>query len=334
MDTRGHLFFRKVAAAWVVGASACLFVFPGESRAQGYPNRPIRMVVAHAPGGLADNLTRITALALSQRLGVPINVENKPGGSFIIGTEAVVRAAPDGYTLLFSGFAGMNILPLPSSVKLPYDPEKDLLPVTTVATTDPAIVVPTRLGINSMNQFIARARSQPGKMTFASSGLGSVQHLSGEMFRLRTGIDILHVPYKGSQAGMTDAIAGRIDMVFSSVSSALPHMQAGTMKVLAVVGKTRSEFVTDVPTMVELGYPDMALGSWWGLLAPAGTPQEIAHKLAREMGAAAALPDYARRVENADSQVRIEPLAEFAKAITTDRRLWHSVAKEANIKLE
>ena len=256
------------------------FMHASPVQAQGYPNRAIRLVVPVAAGGLADTMARLTSEFLGERLKVPVTVENKAGGGYIIGTETVVRAPADGYTLLHTTPGGLDIMPSPA--KLPYDPDKDLIPIAKLASAPAVIAVPTRLNINSVAEFIALAKAQPGKLTFASSGIANVTHFAGELFRLRTGISMLHVPYKGSAAGISDAIAGRIDMVFVGTTNIVSHMNAGTMRPIAIMTRKRASNLPNVPTTPELGYTDMIVDSWLAVFAPAGTPQDIVRKLAKE----------------------------------------------------
>ncbi len=300
--------------------------------AQNFPSRPIRVIVAQASGGAGDVQARLTSAALSERLGVPLVIENKPGGAFIIGTEFVVRAAPDGYTLLHSTLQGLNIFPSPD--KLPYDPERDLVPISMAAATDAGFAATSKLGVRNLKEFVALAKSLPGKLTFGSSGPGSSTHFAGELLRLRTGIDILHVPFKGGVASLNETLAGRIDLAITGSMHMLTHSKSGLLVPLAATSRKRSTVLPDLPTMLELGYPDVVIYFWYGLFAPAGTPQPIIAKLAMEIAGAAGSPKFAEQVNKIGHEVRIEGPEEFARTIASDRRLWRGVAKDANIRFE
>lgn len=306
---------------------------PAAVFAQEYPaGKPIKLINTSAPGGVGDLSSRATAAGLSQRLGVPVSVDNRPGGAYIIGVDAVVRANPDGYTLLHNHLGGLDIMPAPE--KLPYVPDRDLVPVAMVADATQAVVVPTRLNVDSVREFVALAKARPGKLTYASSGHGTVAHFGGELFRLRTGIDLLHVPYKSSTAGVAEAVAGRIDMVVAAYASAVPQLKAGSVRIIAFLGQKRSPVMPDVPTMVELGYPDVLAGSWLGVFAPARTPAAIVRRLARELGEMATSPEYIQQLGRLGLESRVELLEDFARSMKTERALWHAVARDANIKFE
>ncbi len=323
---------RQVLPAITAFASVALALAAAQVQAQAWPSRPIRMIVAQAPGGSGDLMARVTASNLSERLGVPVVVENKPGGAFIIGTEAVARAAPDGYTLLHTSMQGLGIFP--TAEKLPYDPDRDLQPIAMVAFVDSLIAISSKLGAKNLKEFIAIAKARPGQLTYGSSGPGSVSHFNLELFRLRTGVDALHVPFKGGMAALAETVAGRIDVALTGTLGVSQHIASGAIVPLASLGKKRSRILPDIPTMVELGYPDALGGTWYGVIAPAGMPQPVVRRLAREIGDAAASPKFAEQTAKVGQEIRIELLDEFARTIAAERRLWHAVAKEANIKLE
>jgi tripartite-type tricarboxylate transporter receptor subunit TctC len=298
---------------------------------QTYPNRPIRLITAQAAGGSGDTVTRLTGSFLSERLGNPVVVENKPGGAFIIGVDAVAKAAPDGYTLLSTNLNGIDILPSPE--KLPYNAEKDFVAVAMVAMADAMIVISPKLGIKTLKELIALAKANPGKMTFASSGPASVTGFDGELFKLRTGMDILHVPFKGGAQYLTEVTAGRIDIGISGAVAA-PHVRSGNVIALMLLGPKRVSILPEVPTGIELGYPDLVGGSWYGVLAPTGTPQAIVQRLAKELEEVSKNPKFAEAHTRLGNYVRYEGSEQFAKTIAAERKFKKAIAKEANIKFE
>jgi tripartite-type tricarboxylate transporter receptor subunit TctC len=309
-------------AAWAVTANA-----------QAYPDRPIRMISNGNPGGVIDTMAQIAAKNLSPRLGVPIAVDSRGGGAGIIGTQAVVNASPDGYTLLFSGVDGIDILPTPIK-QLPYDPDKDLIPLAQITQVDVVLAVGAQVQANTVQELVALAKANPGKLTFASTGMGSMNHMAGELLKLRAGIDMLHVPYKGSNPAVMDALGGRVDIVFTGVATAVGHVKTGSLKVLAVAGPRRSSLLPDVPTMIESGYPGFLAGSWFGLFAPAGTPAPIVERLASELEKMANSPEYLANVSSIGSEKNILLKDDFARSIAAERARWHDIARQANIKFD
>ena len=316
-------------AVWAGAFGAFLFATHMVAQAQDYPNKPIRLVTAAAAGGSGDTVTRITGNALSEVLGVTVVVENKPGGAFIIGVDSVAKAAPDGYTLLNSNLNGLDILPSPE--KLPYNPEKDLVPVAMVAMADALIVISSKLGPKNLKELIALAKANPGKLTFASSGPASVTGFDGELFKLRTGMDILHVPFKGGAQYLTEVMGGRIDIGISG-AIAWPHIKAGNLLPIMLMGPRRIPLMPDVPTGPELGFPDLVGGSWYGVMAPAGVPQPIIQKLAKALEEATKSSKFAEAHARQGNYVRYEGPEQFAKLIAEERKFKRAVAKEANIK--
>ena len=301
------------------------------AQAQTYPNRPIKLITAAAAGGSGDTVTRVTANALGERLGATVVVENRPGGAFIIGVDAVAKAAPDGYTLLSTNLNGLDILPSPD--KLPYNPEKDLVPVAMVAMADTLIAISPQLGVKTLKELIALAKSKPGKLTFGTSGPASVTGFDGEFFKLRTGMDLLHVPFKGGASYLTETVAGRIDIAITG-AVAYPQIKAGNVVAIVLLGPKRLALMPDVPTGLELGYPDLLGGSWYGVMVPAGTPQPVIQKLAKELEEATKSPKFAEAHARLGNYVRYEGPEQFARIIAEERKFKRAVAKEAGIKFE
>ncbi|MVW73532.1 tripartite tricarboxylate transporter substrate binding protein [Bordetella sp. 15P40C-2] len=271
-----HSVMRKFARV-VVMAVAGMTVGSVAQAQEKYPTRPITLVVGYAAGGATDIVARLVAKSLSDTLSQPVVVENRPGANSNIGAEAVARAKPDGYTLYVGSIA--NTINRTLYEKLNYDIKKDFTPVALLATIPNVLVVHPKLPINSVKEYIAYAKQHPGKLTCASSGSGSSIHLSCEIFKLETGTDILHVPYRGSGPAVADLLGGQVDSMFDNLPSSLPQVQAGKLRVLGVTSLERVPFVPDVPTLAESGLPGFSVQSWFAVMAPAGTPANIVETL-------------------------------------------------------
>lgn len=313
-------------------ASAAMVIACQSVSAQGYPSKPIRMFAPTSAGGMLDTAARVTATALGQRLGVTVAVDNKPGAGGVIGTEAAVRAAPDGYTLLFSASEGLGILP--RAEKLPYNATTDLIPIVKLTEAFSIFAAGANVPANNIREFIALAKAKPGKLTFASTGVGTTNHMNGELLKARAGIDIVHIPYKGSAAAaIPDTLSGRVDVMLTGVALVTAHVSKGTLKVLAISAPTRSALLPDVPTMIESGFPNFVVGSFFGVLAPAGTPQDIIRKLAKELSEIASSDEFVAHMGKFGFVKSISVLEDFGRQITEETRLWQTLAKEQNIKL-
>ena len=324
-------FAMKSILTRLLGATLAYAVLTAAAQTP-YPGRPVRMIANGSPGGVIDTMARVTAASLSPRLGQSVVVENLPGAAGIIGTQAVVRAAPDGYTLLFSGVDGFDILP--SLVKkMPYDPARDLIPIAKLTQVDVVLAVNARLPVSSVRELVALAKQKPGALKFASTGLGTMNHMAGELIKLRAGIDMLHVPYKGSGPAIADAVGGQVDIVFTGVATAIGHVKGGTLKVLAVLGRNRSSLMPEVPTMIESGYPDVVAGSWFGVFAPTGTSPDIVQKLATELTAVTQAPAFTQQLATLGSERVVELGPQFGQSIAADRKLWQGIAQQAGIQL-
>jgi tripartite-type tricarboxylate transporter receptor subunit TctC len=290
----------------------CLFT--SAACAQGYPDRQVRMLVGFPPGGAPDLTARVVAQALSETWGKPVVVEAVTGAAGNIAAGHAAKAASDGYTLLMSGDAAMTTN-VSLYEKLPYDPLKDFSPITLVTIAPNVMMVHPSLTARSINELVALAKAQPGKLTYASSGSGTSQHLAGELFRHRAGVDIVHVPYKAAASMTQDLLAGRVDMVFANFVIAQPLLKEGKMRGLAVSSLKRASAAPDVPTMSELGFPDFEAVAWFGLLAPAGTPQPVIRKVHQDTVAALALPAVRSRLINVGLEVVGSTPQEFANRI-------------------
>ncbi len=258
----------------------------GSALAQAWPSKPVRIVVGFPPGASADVAARLVAAKMSETLGQQVLIENKPGAGSNIATEAVVRAPADGYTLLLGTIA--NTINASLSKNLSFDFGKDLAPVTSLASLPNLLVVNPSLGVATVQELVAAAKRKPGDILYGSSGNGTGPHLSGELFNLMAGVKLTHVPYKGSPQAMTDLLGGRVQAMFAPASTALPHIKAGTLKVLAVSSAKRTGSSPELPTIAESGLPGFETSVWFGLLAPAGTPKDVIERLNREANRALA----------------------------------------------
>ena len=318
----------------LVGALISLvLVAGGAATAQTYPDKPIRILVGFAAGGPADITARLIGDRLSEAWGKPVIVENVTGAAGNVATDRVAKAAPDGYTLLAA--ASATIVTNPSLYqKLPFDPVKDLAPVTQAAYTPNLLVVPSGMPVKSVAELVAYAKANPGKLSFGSAGVGTSQHLAGELFKTMAGIDMQHVPYRGIAAVMPDLIAGRISLAFGNISAVLQLVREGKLRALAVTSSRRYSSVPDLPTMIEAGFPGFDSTAWFGLMTPAGTPQPIIDRLHQETVRILGLPDVRKRFDDLGIAVIANTPAEFAAVIAAETPQWAKVIKDAGIKAE
>jgi tripartite-type tricarboxylate transporter receptor subunit TctC len=319
------------ATKTVVGFLAALLSL-GAAAAQTYPEKPIRILVGFAAGGPADISARVIGDRLTEAWGQPVVVENVTGAAGNLATDRVAKAAPDGYTLLLA--ASATIVTNPSLYqKLTFDPVKDLAPITQICFTPNILAVPTDVPATSVRELVAFVRAHPGALTYGSAGVGTSQHLAGELFKTMAGIDIQHVPYRGIAAVMPDLLGGRLTMAFGNISAILPLMREGKLRALAVSSPRRSASVPELPTMIEAGFPGFDSTAWFALMAPAGTPAPIIEKLHRETGRILALPDVRKRFEDLGMEVVANTPAEFAAVIAAETPQWAKVIRDAGIKL-
>jgi tripartite-type tricarboxylate transporter receptor subunit TctC len=303
------------------------------AQAQQYPSRPIRIISPFPPGGFSDLACRAVALGLQQELGGTVLVENKPGAGGLVATEFVVNAPADGYTLLMASNTGLAILPhLVTGLK--YDLVKDFAPVSVASHAANILVTRPGLEVRSVKELIALAKSKPGALNFGSSGIGTPQHMIGEMFKSSAGVNIVHVPYKGTMAGLNDIMAGRVDIMFSDLPSAAGLVKSGKLQTLAVSTQARTPFLPEVPTIAESGLPGFAASTWVGIVARAGTSPEIIQRLSRAMVTSLQKPDVRGGLVNIGAEPGGTTPEQFAKLIADDGERWGRIIRAANIKLE
>jgi tripartite-type tricarboxylate transporter receptor subunit TctC len=303
------------------------------AQAQSYPNKPIRLVCPFPPGGAVDIASRAVAQALAQQLGQPVTVDNRPGAGGNIGAEIVAKSPADGYTLLM---ATSNILAINPALysKVPFDSLKDFAPVSIVVSLNNVLVLNPGVKANSVKELIALIKSQPGKMTYASSGNGTSIHLSGELFKSMTGADMLHIPYKGSAPAVTDLLAGQVNMMFDNIPSSLPHIKAGKLHALAVTGSKRSALLPDLPTIAEAAIPGYESYVWFGVMAPAATPADVIQRLNAELKKAATMPEFRDRLTAQGYDVQSSTPGEMSDSIKVEMAKWGKIVKASGAKVD
>jgi tripartite-type tricarboxylate transporter receptor subunit TctC len=298
-----------------------------------YPSRGITIIVPFTAGGATDILARLVGQKLGEKFDKSVVVENRPGAGGNIGTALVAKSAPDGYTLVMATI-GTHAINSSLYKNMPYDAVRDFTPLTRVAMVPNVLVVNKDAPFNTVQELIAYGKANPGKLTFGSSGNGTTLHLSGELFKLRTGVPITHIPYKGSTPAIADLLGGQISMVFDNMPSVLPHIKGGRLKALAVTSSTRNAQLPNVPTIEESGVPNYEVWSWFGLLAPAGTPDAVIDRLNREIVAIIRQPDVNARIVEMGSVPTPETSAEFGAFIRAETDKWARVVKEAGVAID
>ena len=303
------------------------------SQAPAYPTRPIRLVVPFPPGGATDILARDVAQKLTEAWGQSVVVDNRPGAGGNIGAELVAKAAPDGYTLLM-GTVGTHAINASLYAKMPYDHIRDFAPVILVASVPNVLEVNPALPVNSVAELIAYAKANPGKLNFASSGNGTSIHLSGELFKVMAGVQMTHVPYKGSAPAVADLISGQVQLMFDNLPPSLPQIKAGKLRALAVTSSARAPALPDVPTVAEAGLPGFEASSWFGVLAPAGTPPAIVARLNAEIAKWLATPEAKERLSKQGADAAGGSPEDFVKHIAAETAKWSKVVKDSGAKID
>ncbi len=318
-----RLFSLLAAAAMLLASSA---------QAQTYPNRPLRIIVPAAAGGTIDILARVFSVRLSAGLGQPVVVENRAGAGTNIGMEAVARSAPDGYTLLMGG---VTIATNPALyAKLAFDPAKDLVPVSLVVSSGNVLAVNPELPVNSVKELVEYARAHPGELNFGSPSSGSTPHLAGELFGALTGVKMVHVPYKGAAAGLSDLIAGRVQLSFDNIPPAMPHVRGGKLRALAVTSARRSALLPEIPTMIEAGIAGFDVSAWFGLLAPAGTPREAIQRVQAETAKALQAGEMRERLNQLGFEVVGGTPEAFGALIQSETARWAKIIRASGAKAD
>jgi tripartite-type tricarboxylate transporter receptor subunit TctC len=299
---------------------------------QAYPSKPIKIVVPYPPGGFNDTLGRTLAAKFTEAWGQPAVVENKPGANTVIGVDYVAKSVPDGYTLLIVAFP---FAVTPSLLRnMPYDTVRDFAPVILAATSPNALVVNPTLPVKSVGELIALAKAKPGSLSYASTGNGSSNHISMELFKSLAGVDIVHIPYKGSGPAVTDLLGGQVHLMFDNAPNVMPQVKAGKLRALGMSGAKRSSIAPDIPTIAESGVPGYEVAVWFGLVAPAGTPRDIVMKLNGEVLKILAMADVRERFQSQG----VEPVGstpeQFGEHIKSQMAKWGKVVRDAGVKAE
>ncbi|HVL55299.1 MAG TPA: tripartite tricarboxylate transporter substrate binding protein, partial [Burkholderiaceae bacterium] len=318
-------------AAATLAAAASLA--PSVAAAQAWPSKPLRMVVPFTAGGSTDTVARIIAERLGPRLGQPVIVENKAGAGGAVGSDHVAKSAPDGYTMLVGTSSTMAIAPHVYT-KLPYEPTRDFAPITLLGTADIMIVVNASLPIKTVEDLLKHAKANPGKLTFASGGNGSISHLLGEYFKSMAKVDLLHVPYRGDAQMVVDLLGGQVDMAFGTAVAFLPHVKTGKVTALAVTNPKRSTTQGHLPTVSEAGVPGYEAVQWFGIAAPSGTPQPIIQRLNDEIRAILQIPEVRQRFGELGFDVVGNTPDEFREFLKAENAKWKRVAEISGTKLD
>ena len=316
----------------LTGLAALILAVPTFAQ-ETYPSRPIRLVVPYAPGGVSDITGRIVAQKMTELLGQPMVVENRAGAGGMLGTGVVAKSPPDGYTIVLSSLSAYAIGP--KMVKQPpYDPVADFTPIAAVALSPTILTINTALPFQSLKELIAYGKANPGKLSYGSSGIGSVAHISAEMLRASTGIELVHIPYKSAALAYPDMISGNVSMVFDALPSAIQHIKSGKARPLAMMSDRRASLVPEVPTFAEAGYPEATLRLWVGLHGPAGLPAPIVQKLNETAARAVAAPDVRERFTAVGADAYSIPAREFADLVRADVERLGKMMASAGIKGE
>jgi tripartite-type tricarboxylate transporter receptor subunit TctC len=317
----------------VVLAFAIAALLPAAAWAQSFPNKPIKLILPFAAGGAADLFGRSLASGLGAELGQQIVVETRPGAGGLTGVDAVAKSAPDGYTICLAGAAALSAIPFMVS-KMPFDWQKDLALLTLVVRVPEVLTVHPSLGVNTFGDFVAYARSHPGKINFGSAGAGSITHLAGELFKAEVKLELVHVPYRGVGPAVTDMLGGHIQMIVADVPFLLPHIRSGAFKPLTVTSSVRSPALPDIPTTAELGYAGINSDNWYGLVAPAGTPAEILDKLRRASIAVLQSDELKKQFDSQNAVPSPTTPDAFAAFVRTEQAKWGPLVLATGAKLE
>ena len=321
-----------IAAGLAIGPIGQIAPASAQGAAAAFPSKPITIIVPASPGGAIDLVARLSGQKMTEAWGKAVVIDNKAGATGTIGTDAVARAAPDGHTLAL--VASSHAINPNMFKKLPYDTVKSFEPVILTHVVPLMLVINPSIPAKNLKELIAYGKANPGKLTFASSGPGGAPHMSGELFKSMTGIDMTHVPYKGSTAAHPDLISGQTSMMFDTVAAIMPQVKSGAVRAIAVTTAKRSSIAPDVPTMAEAGLPGYETSTWGGVLAPAGTPKDVVAKLNAEFNRDLALPDVSKKIADAGIEIAGGTPQQFADFIQAEMVKWAKVAKDAGVQPE
>src|SRR5258705_832000 len=330
-ESKNEELTMKRVREWAFGLG--LAMLAALAHAQAWPSKPIKWIVPFAPGGTTDILARTVGEKLTIALGQPVVVENKPGAGGGVGAEFTARSAPDGYTIM-GGTISTHAINASLYAKLPYDPVKDFVAITLIARVPNLLVVNPTIPANNVAELIALMKANPAKYTFASSGNGTSQHLSGELFKAMAGVDMQHIPYKGSPPALQDVVGGQVTMTFDTITTAWPLAKAGKLRALAVTTAKRSAIAPDVPTLAESGLVGYEVGSWQGAFAPAGTPPEIVKRLNAEIVKIINMPDVREKLLALGAEPVGDTPEQFAAYVKTEGVKWSEVVKKSGAKVD
>jgi tripartite-type tricarboxylate transporter receptor subunit TctC len=322
---------RLLAACAVLVTAVLAFAFPAQ--ADTFPSRTVKLVVPFPPGGPLDATGRAIAQKLTEAWGQSVIVENKPGAGGNIGADYVAKSAPDGYTVVMGALSTHAVNPS-LYPKMPFDAQRDFAPITLVAITPNVLVVNPSLPVHSVKELIAYAKANPGKLSFGSGSIGSAGHLAGELFKVDAGVDMVHVPYKGAAPAMQGLLAGDTQLMFDNLASAMSQVKAGKLRALAVTSAERSKLVSDLPTMAEAGVPGFDISTWYGLLAPAGTPPDLIAKWNADVTKILSAPEMRERLATQGAEAAPDSPADFAKFIASELVKYAKIVKASGAKVD
>ena len=317
----------KILVRILLGA---MLLLPSFAAAEDYPSKPIRLIVPFPPGGPNDIIARVVGQRMSEIAKQPVIIDNRSGSAGALGTDAVAKSAPDGYTIAITSASSLAILP--TMEKIAYDPQKDLAPVTLVATVPEMLVVASNVPAKNMSELVALAKAQPGKLNFASAGVGGLPHLAGELLKLTANIDIVHIPYRGAAPAINDLLGQQVQMAFLDLPVILPHIKAGSLRPIALGAPERAPTAPDVPTTAEVGMPDLLIQNWYGMIAPGGTPENIVNLLNAVTNQAMDDPQVKQKLADQGLTVAGDRPKHFRDFIAAEAQKWARVIKAAGLE--
>lgn len=322
--------FRRPLAVLASAMALAVVVSPASAQADDYPSHPIKLIVSSAPGGTTDFTARLIAEHLGQTLGQSVVVDNRPGGAGTIAAQQVIRSKPDGYTLMLQ-YSGYQVITPLITTNLGWDPIKDFAPVANILSAPQVLVVRSALPYKNLKDLVDADKKEPGKLNYASSGVGSLQQVSTELLNQMAGTKLTHIPYSGTGPAMKDLLGGSVDLTMTTPPPLMAHIAAGTLRPLVVTGKTRIPSLPDVPTAAEAGYPDLLVSSWFAIYAPAGTPEAIVNKLASEVEAIMKKPAFQEKARSVGAEADFMGPKELGDYTKSELERWEKVVKAANI---